>query len=223
MQAVILAAGRGSRMGYLTKNTPKSLIQVLNKPLIDYVLEALPDEVDEYIIVIGYLGFQISSYVGSQYKGRRIHYVEQRCLGTAGGLFSARSLLRDRFLVVNADDIYNQQELELLISDNATYGIVCRDDKDKNPETVIFNDDDLLIGRINVTLDKPRWFGAGAYMLHKDIWLEKFHQLPNGEYSIPHKLIKAFFPVYVKKFSEWIPVNTPREIVVAESKLLKRF
>lgn len=126
-------------------------------------------------------------------------------------------------MVVNADDIYNQQELELLISDNATYGIVCRDDKDKNPETVIFNDDDLLIGRINVTLDKPRWFGAGAYMLHKDIWLEKFHQLPNGEYSIPHKLIKAFFPVYVKKFSEWIPVNTPREIVVAESKLLKRF
>jgi NDP-sugar pyrophosphorylase family protein len=93
MQAVVLAAGRGSRMGYLTKNTPKSLIQVLNKPLIDYVLEALPDEVDEYIIVIGYLGFQISSYVGSQYKGRRIHYVEQRCLGTAGGLFSARSLL----------------------------------------------------------------------------------------------------------------------------------
>lgn len=223
MQVVILAAGKGSRMGVLTKNTPKPLIKILNKPLIDYIFEALPVEIDKCIIVVGYLGHQISSYVGYLYKGRQIHYVEQKYLGTAGGLLSVKSLLQDRFLVVNADDIYSQQELELLIGNDATYGIVRRNEKDKNTETVFFNDVDLLTGRGSVLLDKPRWFGTGAYMLHKDIWLEKFHQLFNGEYSIPHTLINASFPVYVKKFSKWIPVNTPREIVVAESKLLKRF
>ncbi len=222
MQIVILAAGKGSRMGSLTKNTPKPLIKILNKPLIDYVLEALPDEVDECIVVVGYLGFHISSYVGSRYKGRRIHYVEQKHLGTAGGLLSAQPLLRDRFLVVNADDIYNQKELELLISDNATYGIICRDRQDKNPETILFNNDGLLTGRGKVTLDKFRWFGAGAYMLHKDIWLENFYQFSNGEYSIPHTLTNARFPVYVKEFFNWLPVNNPREIAVAERELLKR-
>lgn len=68
MQVVILAAGKGRRMGVLTKNTPKPLIKVFKKPLIDYVFEALPDKVDEYIVVIGYLGFQIKSHIETFYN-----------------------------------------------------------------------------------------------------------------------------------------------------------
>lgn len=223
MQAVILAAGKGSRMGSLTISTPKPLIKILNKPLIDYVFEALPDEVDECVMVVGYLGYQILSYVGSIYKGRRIYNVEQKYIGTAGGLLSAQHLLQDKFLVVNADDIYDKQELQLLIGEDATYGIALRNKTDKNTETVIFDDNSLLVSRNNVALDELRWFGTGSYMLHKYIWLENFYQLPNGEYSIPHTLINAGFPVYVKKFFKWLPVNTPRDIFITERELLKRF
>ena len=54
MKAVILAAGEGIRMRPLTLTKPKPMLEVLGKPLLQHILEALPDAINEIIIVIGY-------------------------------------------------------------------------------------------------------------------------------------------------------------------------
>lgn len=108
MQAVILAAGRGSRMGKLTENTPKPLLEIGGKSLLEYKLEALPDAVTEIVLVIGYKGEMIREKFGDSYNGRAIIYCEDNSLtGTMRALESTRSVLSGRFLVMMGDDIYS--------------------------------------------------------------------------------------------------------------------
>ena len=67
MQAVILAAGHGTRLRPLTYQMPKPLIKVADKCLIEHNIFNLPSEISELIIVIGYLGEQIQNYFGENY------------------------------------------------------------------------------------------------------------------------------------------------------------
>jgi len=71
MQCVILVAGRGTRMGKLTDSCPKPMLPIKGKPKLVYTLENLPEEIDEVILVIGYLGEQIRNFFGDEYNGLR--------------------------------------------------------------------------------------------------------------------------------------------------------
>lgn len=113
MQAVILAAGRGSRMGELAESTPKPMLKVAGKTLLEHKLDALPKDVDEVIMIVGHFGGIIHDYFGGSYGDKRILYVEQEQLnGTAGALWQAADILHDRFLVMNGDDIYAPEDIE---------------------------------------------------------------------------------------------------------------
>lgn len=107
MRAMILAAGRGERMRPLTDKTPKPLLQVGGKRLIEYHLEALAAAgFVEVVINHAHLGEQIEQVLGSGERyGLRIHYSpEGTALETGGGIFHALPLLGDApFLVVNGD------------------------------------------------------------------------------------------------------------------------
>jgi MurNAc alpha-1-phosphate uridylyltransferase len=107
MRAMILAAGRGERMRPLTDSTPKPLLQVGGKRLIEYHLEALAGAgFHEVVINHAHLGEQIEQVLGdgSRY-GVSIHYsCEGEALETGGGIFHALPLLGEGpFLVVNGD------------------------------------------------------------------------------------------------------------------------
>lgn len=113
MQAVLLAAGKGSRLHPLTSVVPKPLVQVAGKPIIEYLMDSL--DVEEYIIVIGHLGEQIQQYYGENYAGTPIRYVTQHELnGTAGALKVALPFLRSNFLVLNTDDLYAPRDIQQL-------------------------------------------------------------------------------------------------------------
>ncbi len=104
-QAVILAAGKGTRMLPLTLTRPKPLQEVLGKNLLEWKLSALPDSITEVIFIIGYQGEQIRAFFGDRWEGRAIFYAEQQELnGSAGALLCAKDLLRGRFLVMMGDD-----------------------------------------------------------------------------------------------------------------------
>ncbi len=108
MKAMILAAGRGKRMGALTENTPKPLLHVGDKTLIEWQISRLRDNgFDDLVINTGYLSEQIRAHLGNgRQLGVDIAYsIEpQQGLETGGGVFQALSLLGDKpFLLTNAD------------------------------------------------------------------------------------------------------------------------
>ncbi len=58
MQAVVLAAGRGSRMGSLTEHQPKPLVSLGGSSIISHCIDSLPSEISECIVVVGYSGIK---------------------------------------------------------------------------------------------------------------------------------------------------------------------
>lgn len=113
MKAVILAAGRGTRMHPLTLTRAKCMLPLAGRPLLEHNLEQLRGLVEEVIIVTGYLGEQIRDHFGDSYQGLKIRYAEQgEQKGTGHALMQAGDSLKGRFLVMNGDDIYCRQDLE---------------------------------------------------------------------------------------------------------------
>ncbi|CAN5369252.1 nucleotidyltransferase family protein [soil metagenome] len=109
-RAIILAAGRGQRMRPLTDATPKPLLKVHGKPLIEWHLEALArGGVRDVVINTAWLEEQIPAALGDGTRwGLRIHYsMEGRSFGgaleTAGGIATALAMLGERFWVVSGD------------------------------------------------------------------------------------------------------------------------
>ncbi|MGP8080095.1 MAG: sugar phosphate nucleotidyltransferase [Dehalococcoidales bacterium] len=106
IQVVILAGGLATRLGELTKNRPKSLVEMLGKPFLAYQLELLKSNgIMDVVLCIGHLGSQIQETFGdgSQY-GVHIRYsLENKPLGTAGALKNAESLLGKTFFVMYGD------------------------------------------------------------------------------------------------------------------------
>ena len=94
MKAIILAAGKGERMKPLTLTTPKPLLKIKDKPVIEYVIEALPPEVDEVIVVIRHLGEKIRQYLGSEFKGRKIFFAEGSDKGSAYSFLATKSFIK---------------------------------------------------------------------------------------------------------------------------------
>src|SRR3989344_6734161 len=112
MQCVILAAGGGKRMGSLTDGAPKAHLVVSSKTLIEHKLDALPEQIDEVIIVVGYLGSVIHDYLGGSYGDKKLFYEEQDNIvgGTADALWQAKNALSRNILVMMGDDIYGHAE-----------------------------------------------------------------------------------------------------------------
>lgn len=108
MKAMILAAGRGDRMRPLTDTTPKPLLPLRGKPLIEYHLDNLSrNGIRDFVINTGWLGEKLEAALGNGKRwNSRIAYSHEGwpALETGGGIFKALPLLGEEpFLVVNGD------------------------------------------------------------------------------------------------------------------------
>lgn len=141
MQAVILAAGEGKRMRPLTLTTPKPLLRVAGKALLDHIFEALPSEINEAIIVVRYLGDQIKKYCGPVFHGRKIIYAEGSELGTAYSFLASQPYIKEkRFLVIQGDELPLRKDIIECLSYDAS--ILCWEAPDPwNHSTPALNPD----------------------------------------------------------------------------------
>lgn len=117
MRGMILAAGRGTRMGHLTAETPKPLLRVGQHYLIEYSIMAMAKAgIDEIVINVSYHREQIKSALGNGERyGVVIHYSEEEeRLETGGGIFKALPLLGDAPFVVVSSDIISDYALKNL-------------------------------------------------------------------------------------------------------------
>jgi len=107
MKAMVLAAGQGLRLGALTTATPKALVPVAGRPMIEYPLRLLRYYgISEIIVNLHHLGEQIENYLGDGSRfGVHITYSkEAELLDTGGGLLKAKPFLQDgTFIVINTD------------------------------------------------------------------------------------------------------------------------
>ncbi|MBI4125244.1 MAG: nucleotidyltransferase family protein [Deltaproteobacteria bacterium] len=117
-KAMLFAAGRGERLRPLTDKTPKPLLPIGEKPIIDYSLAYLKKNgVEEVVINLHHLGAKIKQHVGEGKKyGLRIYYSEEeKLLGTGGGLKKAEAHFKNEtaFFTLNSDTLINCDLKEL--------------------------------------------------------------------------------------------------------------
>lgn len=229
MQAVILAAGRGTRMGSLTDNCPKPMLKVLDKNLLQWKLEALPECVDEVIFVVGYLKKVIQNYFGENFvvgnKKYKISYIEQKTLdGTMGSLALCKDVLRDRFMVLMGDDIYSKTSLQDLLK----YPLSILGIRSQAPLGKIYKNEEGIYAGIKEGMVESgygeEYTACGAYVLDKRIFDCEPVLVKEGEYGLPHTMLARWqqdpnFKVKVVETEEWINITSPESIELAEELL----
>ena len=108
MQAVVLAAGRGTRLRPLTEDKPKALVEVNEKPIIEDVFDNLLEiGTTELVVVVGYMQEKIIEQYGDSYEGVPITYAHQReQLGLAHAILQAEPHVDDDFVLMLGDNIF---------------------------------------------------------------------------------------------------------------------
>ena len=221
IQAVILAAGKGTRMLPLTETRPKPMQEVGGKNLIEWKLEALPLQVSDIVLVIGHQGEQIREYFGDTWKGKPIRYAIQHELnGTAGALWAARDLLCGRFLVMMGDDLYAREDILRMLEQDFAIGAQEIRQKEVGGE-MIRDPNGFFIG-----INEPRHFvesgfmNTGLYMLSNELF--NHDPVPIGgsstEYGLPHTLamLAKETPVVMLPMTRWVQITTPDDLQKAE-------
>jgi len=106
-QAFVLAGGRGTRLGDLTRNLPKPMVPVGGKPFLEWLLLYLKQQgIRDFVLSTGYLASEIEKHFrdGSQMGCRITYSVEEIPLGTGGAIKKASPMLDDTFLVISGDN-----------------------------------------------------------------------------------------------------------------------
>jgi mannose-1-phosphate guanylyltransferase/phosphomannomutase len=199
MKAMILAAGVGSRLDPLTRNVPKPMVPVVNRPVIEHIILKLKKHgFDEIYINVHYLGDVIAEYVGDGSKwGVSCTVVkEDQLWGDAGSMLRAREFFGDQtVLVVGGDDISDTNLTDLMafhrknkavatialsqVADTTQYGIVVTD----------------AHGRISDFQEKPKrdearsnQANAGIYVFEPEVYdiIPGDRQFGLGKNVLPH-------------------------------------
>lgn len=182
MKAVILAAGEGKRMRPLTLKTPKPLLKVNGKPIIDYVFVALPKEIDEVIVVTKYLGNQIKEYLGDEHLDKKVHYASGSDKGSAYSFIAAKKYLEnERFLFVYGDEIPDPKDVKNCLTKDLSILVF----KSQNPQAngIAYLKKDGTIKKIIERPKNPKSNLAinGVMVLNTDIFNYK-PSFTKGEY-----------------------------------------
>lgn len=219
MKAMILAAGRGERMRPLTDDTPKPLLVVAGKPLIQWHIEALQRaDFTEIVINHAWLGQQIEEVLGDGAQfGVRIMYSPEGDFGleTGGGIFHALSLLTEPaddspFLVVNGDVVMDIdfQQLPQEITGLAHLVMV------PNPQHHPQGDFSLQDGRMSDD-DEPRLTFSGIAVYSPRL----FEDCAEGVFPLAPLLRQAMQQGKVTgeyHSGSWVDVGTPARLDEAQ-------
>jgi len=174
--AVVLAAGEGTRLRPLTHNRPKPMLPAANRPILEYVLDALVETgIEELVLVVGYERDRVQNHVGPTYRGRPVTYVHQeKQLGTGHALLQARDLVEGPLVVVNGDTLIDPTIVEDVLdrfeaSERATLAVL--DGPDPTDYGAVLLED----GTVTDLVEKPdageyRYINAGVYAFEPSIF-----------------------------------------------------
>jgi choline kinase len=127
-QCLILAAGNGSRLRAISGGLPKPLVEFQGRPILEHILRRAQDAgIEEFVIVLGYRGDLIREWVESHWTGRaRFTWVENPDYHKSNGIsaLKARSALRDNFLLLMADHLFESDTARMMVRQRLAPGEV---------------------------------------------------------------------------------------------------
>jgi len=226
MQAVILAAGEGRRLRPLTENVPKPMVRIVGRPILEYTICALPREINEVILVIGYKGEVVKEYFGDSFDGRAIKYIWQDApRGPMHALALARDILKDDlFLALYADDLYDPSDIAncmqtvpvILVRETAhpeRFGVCLVGEKGR------------LVSIFEKHENPPSNLALiGVHLLDKSIFDLPHAPMPNGELNLTKQIgiWAEQCHIQVIRAHFWHPIGYPEDVEAAE-KIMTHF
>jgi len=213
MQAVVLAAGEGQRLKPFTVNKPKVMIKVANKPILEYVIEALRDAgILDIILVVGYKKSRIMDYFGNGEKwGVNIKYaIQEKQLGTAHALKQAERLVNtEKFLVLPGDNIVDPSTIKLMKN---AWTLACKRSKEYSKYGVV-----TTVGeRIQEIIEKPgkpigEIVSTGIYCFTKEIFKKIGNEVDLT--SVVNSMIKEGYEFRCSDANVWVDIVYPWDIL----------
>jgi glucose-1-phosphate thymidylyltransferase len=156
LKVVLPLAGKGTRLRPHTHVTPKPLLRVGDKPILDYILEDLIEiGVTEAVFITGHLKEKVEAYVREKYPDLKSHFVEQPVQnGTAGAVDLARPYIDGEFLIVFVDTLFDADLSVVKTLPGDVAGVIwAKEVEDYQRFGVIVTDDDGYMTRI---IEKPK-------------------------------------------------------------------
>ena len=236
MRAMILAAGKGTRLRPLTDTVPKPLLEVAGRPMIAFPLQLLREAgIQEVVINLHHLGQQIRNRLGdgSAYGVRIAYSEEDPILDTGGAIAAAKEFFRgETFVVVNADTVIAvrlRDVIDFHAQRRATATMVVRPDPDAARHDAITVDASRRLHSIlghddgsGAVSDAPgnRMMYAGAMVLEPRV----FDYMGQGVFSITRdvfpRLLRAGEPLYgYVHDGYWRVLDTPADLAAGRDEL----
>lgn len=222
LECMIMAGGRGERLRPLTDKTPKPMLLVGNKPIIEHNIDRLISfGIEKIYISVKYLGQQIEDYFGDgSSKGISIEYIwEDLPLGTAGALSLIKELKTEHILLMNSD-LFTDADFEDLylntIENNASMGVATVPYTTKVPYGIFNIEKNQIIG----LREKPtytNYANAGIYVIDKKVLKEIPHKTFYNITDLMEHLIEKGHPlIHNPVIGYWIDIGQHQDYINAQ-------
>ena len=225
MDTILLAAGKGTRMRPLTNDTPKPLLKVQDRPIMEWTLRNVADISNRVIVVAKYLKDQIEEYMATQTIIEDYVIVEQlpKPLGTGHAVQVCQPHLKsDSFLVLNGDDLYDPRAITLMKATSAAILTVERDDPTRFG--VVVQNDRGYLERLHEKpaagiYTPPVKVNIGAYKMTTQIFEYDIQLSERGEYELTDYMTYLATQINVSVITTefWQPVGNPDDLAHAQT------
>lgn len=176
MKVVIMAGGKGSRIASLFPELPKPMILINGVPILEMEIVSLRDQgFTDIIITVSYMAEKIMSYFGdgSKFRVNIEYFVEKEPLGNAGALFRIKDKLKDDFLLLNADALFDIDFNRFVEFHKKTGGLVTLfthpNSHPYDSGLIISNEESQVVEWISKEDCRPKWYknrvNAGLHII----------------------------------------------------------
>jgi bifunctional UDP-N-acetylglucosamine pyrophosphorylase/glucosamine-1-phosphate N-acetyltransferase len=201
----------GTRLRPHTLTTPKPLLLVQGRPILDWTLGALPASVDRVVVVVHFLAEQVEAYLRSQTRFKEWVIVPQGTpQGTGDALRKCHKEIRsERFLVINGDDLFGAKDIAKLAACPA--GLVVTEVQDPKKYGIAFLKPDGTLEKLveKPDLPPPQLANTGAYLFPREVFQLEIGLSKRGEYEITDYVtqLAAKQPFHVIHSTFWFPIG----------------
>tara|TARA_B110000438_G_scaffold120679_1_gene117826 strand:+ start:17835 stop:19049 length:1215 start_codon:yes stop_codon:yes gene_type:complete len=225
--ALILAAGKGTRMWPLTENNPKPLLPIGGLPIIErQIYELKKVGVKNIHILIGYQMKDISDKLenGDKYNVNINYITQEEQKGTGHAVGMANGVINDRFYCINGDMVINAENLKNLNQDGKNLAMMVTEVEDCSNFGVVESQNNYLISIVEKGMKGKGTINAGSYIFDKRIFeaIDGINKSIRGEYELTDALQSVAENIRtVNHNGFWKDIGSPWDLITANENYME--